>query len=213
MDSLLDEPKGQKGNMITDVLRTQILDYSKSFKTSWVNLGQALFTVWQDKHFHAWGYEKFEHYVEREVGLNKQLAMRLLKTYYFLEQDEPAYLKEEFTEARDAKHVPGHEALNVLRLARKNKDLERSDYVQLKKDVFEKGKDVSAVRKELTAIIKERKVVDPDEERDKRNRQAIQRLLNSLKMFEKEMQTLKLIPEHLLKEAKTLSGKLETQIQ
>ncbi|NQS99852.1 MAG: hypothetical protein HQ595_02110, partial [Candidatus Omnitrophica bacterium] len=30
-------------------LRHQVLDNAKSFKTSWIDLGQALYTVWKDK--------------------------------------------------------------------------------------------------------------------------------------------------------------------
>ena len=46
-------------------------------------------------------FEKFEDYVIRELGLKKPLALKLVKTYFFVEQDEPVYLKKEFAEVRE----------------------------------------------------------------------------------------------------------------
>lgn len=203
----------ERGHVIDNTMREQILQYAKDFKTSWVGLGQSLYAVWQDKLYHAWGYEKFEHYTEKEVGLKKELCLKLLKTYLFLEQEEPAYFSKEFSETRQAPNVPGYDAINVLRLAKQKKELLREDYLKLKKSIFEKGKDAGSVRKDLMALMKERKPVNPEEERDKRNEAAIRKLLDSLKSFQKDMQTLKLLPDHIVKEANGLMVKLESQLR
>lgn len=193
-------------------IREELLQYAKDFKTSWVSLGQSLYAVWKDKLFLAWSYEKFEYYTERELGIKKEIAMRLLKTYFFLEQDEPDYLKPEFKEDRDAAHVPGCDAINVLRLARQKRELNKSDYVDLKKAVFEKGQEASAVRKDLVALMKKRKEVDPEEEREKRNEAAMRKVLNALRSFQKDMESLKLAPVALLEEATALMKKIEEEI-
>ena len=147
-------------------LRAHIARYAKDFKLSWVQLGQGLYSVWRDKLYQSWGFEKFEDYVVRELGLKKPLALKLVKTYFFVEQDEPVYLKKEFAEARETAVIPGYESLDVLRLARAHKELTREDYTKLRKDIFEKGKEASLVRKDLIAIIKERKPVDPHQARE-----------------------------------------------
>jgi hypothetical protein len=212
LEVLQDKRGGKKPDITSDLLREQIREHSKSFKTSWVNLGQALYSVWRDKLFYAWGYDKFEYYTEQEVGLQKQLSLKLLKTYFFVEQEEPEYLKKEFSEAREAVRVPGYEAVNVLRLAKQSKGLTRDDYVKLKKDIFDKGKDASLARKDLTAIMKERKQVDPEEERDKRSEAAIRKLYHALESFRKDMAVLKLIPDNIIDEAEGLMNKLEAQL-
>jgi hypothetical protein len=201
-----------KADVTSELLRSQILDYSKKFKTSWVDLGQALFSVWRDKMYYAWGYDKFEYYTDQEVGLPKQMSLKLLKTYSFLESEEPAYLKKEFSQMREAVQVPSYEAVNVLRLAKQKKELLRDDYVKLKKAVFDKGKDASLVRKDLVALMKERKPVDPEEERDKRNEAAIRKLYDALDSFKKDMEVLKLIPDNIISEASELMSKLEGQL-
>ena len=83
-----------------DKLREHIAQHAKDFKLSWVQLGQGLYSVWRDKLYHSWGFEKFEDYVVRELGLKKPLALKLVKTYFFVEQDEPVYLKKEFAGGR-----------------------------------------------------------------------------------------------------------------
>jgi len=209
---VIPENNKKKKDVIGEILREQILAYAKTFKTSWVNLGQSLYSVWQDKLYHAWGYEKFEHYTQEELGIKKELCLKLLKAYGFLEQDEPAYLSEEFSEERDTINVPGYEAINLLRLAKGNKELLKEDYRKIKKDIFEKGKDASVVRKDLAALMKERKIVDVEEERDKRNEAAIKKALNALGIFKRDMETLQLIPEDIVSQANSLISKLEEQI-
>ncbi|HBG61492.1 MAG: hypothetical protein A2Y03_06090 [Omnitrophica WOR_2 bacterium GWF2_38_59] len=206
------EEEANRTDMVGDTLRSQVLDYSKDFKTSWVNLGRHLYAIWQDKLFYGWGFEKFEHYTEEELGLKKQLCQKLLKTYLFVEQNEPQYLAVDFKDSREAVNVPNYDAVDVLRLARSKRELNKADYAKLKAEVFDKGKDASVVRKELTAIMKERKEVDPEEERDNRNEAAIKRLLGALGVFMKDMEVLKLAPKDIIKEADQLIKKLKEQI-
>lgn len=201
-----------RSSVSADLIRDQLIKFSKDFKTAWLNLGQNLYPVYKDKLFIAWGFEKFEHYTEAELGVNKETATKLLKTYFFLEQDEPDYLNKEFREERDAPQVPGVDALNVLRLARARKELNKGDYAQLKEKIFDKGDDASVVRRDLVSLMKERKAVDPDEEREKRNASAVRKLLTALRSFEKDMETLKLAPAQLMQEAKSLMKKLEEEI-
>ena len=199
----------KKNNLAAEALRAQIMGHAKDFKISWVALGQGLYAVWRDKMFYAWGFEKFEDYVVNELGLKKPLALKLVKTYFFVEQEEPVYLKKEFSEAREASVVPGYESLDVLRLVRRNKELTREDYTKIRKDIFEKGKDASVVKKDLTALMKERKKIDPVQEREKRHQQSIKKFLSALKTFKQDMETLKLVEADIIDSADGLLQKLE----
>ncbi len=201
-----------KLEFINDTLREEVLEYSKNFKISWLNLGRHLYAIWQDKLYHSWGYEKFEDYTEKEVGIKKSLCLKLLKAYLFVEQDEPAYLEKNFSQIRKAVNVPGYDAVDVLRLAKSKKELLADDYAKLRGDVFERGVEASEARKDLTAMMKERKPVDPEEEREQRNQTAIKKLIGAIEAFKKDMEVLKLIPGNIIEEVKELKGKLEGQI-
>ena len=196
-----------------ELIREQLVGLAKNFKTSWVQLGQALYPVWKDKLFFSWGHDKFEQYTQKELGLKKTTALKLLKTYFFVEQEEPAYLHENYASDRDAGKVPDYDAINVLRLARAKKELDKQDYMKLRKAVFEKGRNDTLVRKDLTQLMKQRKEVDPDEERDKRNKESIRKLVTAIKSFKKDMDALKLSAPELVQEAESFMKRLEKELE
>lgn len=195
-----------------DSLRHHMLEAAKKFKTSWIDLGRALYSVWKDKLYKEWGYSVFEAYTGREIGIKKQTAMKLLRSYYFLEKEDPAYLKEGYKESVDAASVPNYETLDVLRLAKNKKILDDEDYAQLKKEAFEKGKDHSQLRRDLTALIRQREEMEPQEAYEKKRLVVVKRFLSSLKALKKEAEMAKLLPAALIREAAELIQKLEAEL-
>jgi len=195
-----------------DSVRHRILESVKNFKTSWIELGQALYSVWRDKLYKQWGYSKFDYYTSKEIGIKKQTAMKLLRSYYFLEKEEPAYLDKGYTKEADAAKLPNYEAVDVLRMAKNKKTLDYDDYRHMKKNVFEKGKDAAEVKKELTSLIKEREELEPEEAREKRKQASLKRMVSTLKNLKRDVETLKFLPASTLKEIDSLISKIEREI-
>src|SRR3989338_6044779 len=179
-------------NLDPGSLRYQALESAKHFKTSWVELGRALYSVWKDKYYKEWGCVKFDSYAAREIGIRRQTAAKLLRSYYFLEKEEPDYLKEEFRESRDAAAVPSYEAIDVLRQAKNKEGLDKEDYANLKKEIFDSGKDAGEARRDLTSLIRQRREQDPGEAQEKRRLATVRRLLSTLKALKNEAELLKL---------------------
>lgn len=194
-----------------DSLRYHVLESAKNFKTSWVALGRSLYTVWKDKLYKSWGFNTLEGYTSKEIGIKKLTAMKLLRSYYFLEKEEPQYLSKDYEESASAATVPTYESVDLLRKAKNNKVLDNQDYVNFKKDVFEKGRDTQAVKKDLTALIRQRKELDPEEIHEKERVSVVRRYLNVLRSMKKEIQISKLLPPTLLKETESLINKLEEE--
>lgn len=197
----------KNNSQLNNNLRDNLVMNAKTFKTSWIFLGQTLYTVYRDKLFHEWGYEKFEDYVTKELGMKKNLALKLVKTYFFVEQNEPGYLKEEFAEGREVAVIPSYEPLDILRLAKKS-DISREDYNKIRNDVFEKAKDPTQIKRDLTAMIKARKEVDPDQERADRNHASLKKFMAALKSFYRDMKELKLIEDDVIRDSEHLLDKL-----
>ena len=193
-------------------LRYQVLESARGFKTSWMDFGRILYSVCKDKLYKEWGYAGFETYVAKELGIRKETAMKLLKSYYFLEKEEPDYLKRDYAGILDTALIPSYESIDVLRLAKNKKDLGEQDYEALKKEVFEKGRDSRQIRKDLTALIRQRQELQPQEAYQKRRLGTIRRFLGTLKAIKKEIETAKLLPAPLIKEAASLIQKLEAQL-
>ncbi len=199
-------------DMDKNSLRYRTLQSAKNFKTSWIEFAQALYSVWKDKIYKKWGYNTFDAYTSKEIGIKKQTAMKLLKSYYFLEKEEPAYLKEEYAESPDVATVPTYDAVNILRLAKSKKTLDSDDYNTLKEKVFQKGRDASEIKKDLTALIKERQELEPEEARRKREIASVKRFLSTLKSLKRDIELLKILPASVIKETDNLIKKIEAEI-
>jgi hypothetical protein len=196
-----------------DSFRYHILESAKNFKTSWIELGQALYTTWKDKLYKGWGYATFDSYTIKEIGIRKQTALKLLKSYYFLEKEEPALLKKDYISEQDAASVPSYESIDILRLAKNKKTLGDDDYQDLKKEIFEGGKDAREVKKNLTAIIRQREELEPEEAQKRRKLSTVKRLVGTLKSLKQESELLKLLPSAVIKEIVMLIEKLEGEIR
>ncbi|MEA3328120.1 MAG: hypothetical protein U9Q08_00040 [Candidatus Omnitrophota bacterium] len=190
-------------------LRYQVLRNVKDFKSSWINLGQALYTVWKDKLYKEWGYNQFDAYTSKEIGIRKPTAMKLLKSYYFLEKEEPRCLRKDFSENAAAVKIPSYETVDALRLAGKRKDIDKAEYALIKKNVFESGRDAQDVRATLTQLIRERKEFEPEEARAKKRMAVIKRLLGLLKSVRREIEITKILPVEIIKDTGKLINKIE----
>ena len=194
-------------------LRFQVLEKVKHFKTSWIELGQALYSVWKDKLYRQWGFNQFDTYTDKEIGIKKPTAMKLLRSYYFLEKEEPEYLKKSVEgEPEEAGSIPSMEAVDLLRLAKNKKTLDESEYASLKKDVFEKGRDVKEIKKDLTSLMRQREELGPEEAREKRRDQTVRRFLGSLRAVKHEIESAKLLPVAIIKEVEALIKKIEHEL-
>jgi TATA-binding protein-associated factor Taf7 len=193
-------------------VRQHVLETAKGFKSSWIELGRALYSVYKDKLYKEWGFAKFETYTSKEIGIRNQTAMKLLRSYFFLEKEEPGLLKDENEGSTDPSKIPSYESVNVLRLAKNNKSLDNDDYENLKKGVFSEGKDALEVRKDLTSIIRERKELDPEEAREEKRTAVIRRFLSTLKSLKMELETTKMLPASLTKDVSELIKRVEEEM-
>jgi hypothetical protein len=199
-------------NLDINSLRYHILESAKNFKCSWIELGRSLYSVWKDKMYKEWGYISFDVYAAREIGIRKQTAMKLLKSYYFLEKEEPQYLKTDYTDSAKPVNLPSYESVNILRQAKNNKSLDERDYRDLKKEVFEGGRDAQEIKKNLGVIIRQRQELDPEEAAEKKRDSVLKRLLGQLRALKQEVMVLKLLSVPLVKDLDTLIKNIEQEI-
>ncbi|MDD5108034.1 MAG: hypothetical protein PHC29_00775 [Candidatus Omnitrophica bacterium] len=193
-------------------LRYHILESAKNFKCSWIELGRSLYSVYKDKMYKEWGYINFDIYVAGEIGIRKQTAMKLLKSYYFLEKEEPQYLKTDYADSAKPVNIPSYESVDLLRQAKNKKGLDEEDYSSLKKEIFEKGKDASELKKNIGVIIRQRQELDPQAAQAKRRSSTLKRLLGQLRMLKQEVHVLKLLPAGLVKDLDDLIRNIDLEI-
>lgn len=193
--------------------RYEVLACAKQFKTYWIELGRYLYTIWKDKLYKEWEYISFEAYCAKEIGIKHTTASKLLKSYYFLEKEEPEFLKPEYIEAHRPNDLPSLESVNLLRLARANKNLDEADYRTLRAKALERPHNVSDLRQTFRNFVESAQGIDPEEIHRKRRIANLRRLITLLRQVTKEAEFADMLPKSVLSEAARLVEKLEAEIE
>ena len=190
-------------------LRHETLEAAKRFKTSWIDLGRALWTVVREKKFREWGYLTFEAYCAKEIGIRAATGKKLLQSYYFLEKEEPSMLKR-LTESAPAS-LPSADAVNILRLLKNREEVPAEDYQKVRSYVLEKGKEAPEIRKEVRTILEEKSAgADPEAVQEARTKSAVRRMIGTLRALRQQLIGADLVPKKILDEAEGLAKKLES---
>lgn len=151
----IDRLESQMGSVTPGSLRYQVLEAAKQFKSSWIELGQYLHSVNKDKLYKDWGHSTFELYCAKEIGIRQNTAVKLLRSYSFLEKEEPSFLKaHNESERHQPTELPSYESVNALRLAKQSERLAPKDYEALRTEVLEKGGEPDEVRKKIKYLLK-----------------------------------------------------------
>jgi len=93
--------------------RVELLRRTRRFKSSWLELAQALSEVKQCRTWQLWGFESMEAYTTSELKLRNDTVEKLTGSYMFLHKSAPEVLKRDPCEA----HLPSYQAIDFLRRA------------------------------------------------------------------------------------------------
>ena len=200
------------GEIDQESLRYQTLQSARRFKTSWIELGQYLQTVWRDKHYKNWGYTSFESYCSREIAIKHSTALKLLRSYYFLEREEPSFLKTRLSDSEKVVKLPSCDSVDVLRLAKDKKDLNEKDYKTLRYKVLDKGEEAKEVRSELKSILDSYPDAQSEDGKRKKQQGTVKRLLGTLKNLRTEVEHSGILSIKISKEIDSLIAKIESEL-
>ena len=204
-------------------IRHATLKAARDFKMSWIRLGQMLHQVYRQKSFKEWGYMTFEGYVTKEIGVRQQTASKLMKSYLFLEREEPLYVRAETIsdeanslEGSDKKElpsakIPSYEAVDALRRAKGK--ISDEEYHDLRKEAFENGREGKEIRQKAALIMREKEPPDPEKVRATRRQLVLGRLLKMLKSFGDEAEHTKFLPKALIHQLTDLAEKIEEELE
>ncbi|MBU0878569.1 MAG: SPOR domain-containing protein, partial [Candidatus Omnitrophica bacterium] len=192
-------------NMNSDEIRNHLRQVTRDFKDSWRNLAQGLQVVYRDKLYREWGYTTFDQYTAKEVHVRKHTAMKLIRSYAFLEKEEPLHLPQGAQEGRPHETTLSFEAAHVLQRAKKV--LDDDEYQKVKKGIVQEGRNIQDVKKAL--ILKQRKDIDSEQARTHRGKVSINRFLAVLRDFSRDIKMLQILPGSIADEIDTLIKKIE----
>ena len=200
------------GEMDEESLRYQTLQSARRFKTSWIELGQYLQTVWRDKHYKSWGYESFESYCNKEIAIKQSTALKLLRSYYFLEREEPSFLKTKLADSDNVVKLPSCDSVDILRLAKDKKGLNEKDYKTLRYRVIDEAEEPKEVRSELRSILESYPEAHSEDEKRRKQQGSVKRFLGTLKNLRKEIEDSGVLSKKLTMEIDQLIVKIESEL-
>jgi len=193
--------------------RYTALDACRRFKTSWMELGQALAGVHHGRMHSGWGYSSFEDYCQRELGIRHATAQKLLRSYAFLEAEEPDYLKRLREAPKTDSRVPELDSVNLLRLAKKSKRIDESDYSRIRRDVLEESRAPKDVQREVRLLTGSEPPKDPRTARAERREKFLKQLIRMLESAKLEAIAGKFLPAKLIDQFDDLSEKVEKELE
>lgn len=190
--------------------RAQVLVALRRFRSSWVELGRLLNSVAIGGDYKEWGYEDFEVYCARELGLKKPTVQKLMVSYNYMKSYEPKRLQN-FEEASDdsgAPTLPDYQTVELLHRARSNDDMEPAKADRLHSMAFEGEEDETALRKEIRDTLR-----TPGEEGSQdagyRRRRELNDILRAARILRRKLVESNVVPDGLKDRLEQLLVELE----
>jgi hypothetical protein len=181
-----------------DGLRHAVLLSARRFKSTWVELGKLLTQVRDQALFDGWGYPSFEAYCLAELRIRKQTALKLTRSFSFLDKHEPQAL--ERPELREA--APPFEVVEVLAGAEERGQLSAQDYRSVRDAIWNPDRPVSELKRELTDRF-------PAPEVRVSSAQELKRLWGVARRLHGELGAHRKVPRDVVQTAEDLCRQLE----
>jgi hypothetical protein len=132
-----------------DPERAELLRRARQFKSSWIDLAQALTATKRSGRWKEWGYDSLEAYAKSELHLRPETVDKLTGSYTFLQRKAPAVL------SRDALNepIPSYQSVDFLRRAEASENAPRDTVDAIRRRVLEDVAPARAVTREYRDVV------------------------------------------------------------
>lgn len=136
-------------------VRYRVLIALRKFRSSWVELGKMLTEVAYGGDYKEWGYEDFEVYCARELGLKKPTVNKLMISYKYMQKNEPDRLTahDEWDGSGVPPEVPDYQTVELLHKANERTDIDNEQKDRFHQLAFEDNAEEGVLRKEIREAI------------------------------------------------------------
>lgn len=156
-----------------DPARAAIIACTRRFKSSWIELAEALIDVRRENSWKGWGFTSFDDYTRLELRLKRETVEKLMGSYAFLQRRAPRVLERDGLEEA----IPSYQAVDYLRRAEAQDDAPEEALEGIRQKVLEENAPLPSVAKQFSA-----QVFPIDEaEKKRRDAAAIKNVANRLR--------------------------------
>ncbi|MDR1613161.1 MAG: hypothetical protein LBT97_10345 [Planctomycetota bacterium] len=157
-------------------LRHRVLSALRRFRASWIELGGLLTEVVFGGAYKEWGYDDFEVYCARELGLKKPTVHKLMVSYNYMRKYEGDRLRDFAESPPDelSPPMPGYQTVELLDQVRRREGVTEEEALELHRRAFDAdGDGEPGLRKELRERLRPRPGnADADADRERRRELA-----------------------------------------
>jgi hypothetical protein len=141
--------EAEEAHRAEDPERAAMIKTARLFKSSWLELAEALSRVRRAATWKRWGFDSFEQYTKVELHLRPETVEKLTGSFAFLQKRAPEVL------ARDgvASPIPSYQAVDFLRRAEESEDTTPDVMQQLSRKVLADAAPLSAVSREYKDVV------------------------------------------------------------
>jgi hypothetical protein len=132
-----------------DPERAELLRRARAFKSSWIELAEALTTVRKTSRWRDWGYASLEEYASKELHLRAETIAKLTGSYAFLQKRAPQVLERDGVAAP----IPSYQAIEFLRKAEEQPAAPRDAIEEIRKKVIDEGVPVMQVARQFKDVV------------------------------------------------------------
>src|SRR5450631_2486998 len=145
-----------------DPARAGVIACARRFKSSWIELAEALVEVRRESSWKGWGYPSFDDYTRLELRLKRETVEKLTGSYAFLQRRAPRVLERDGL----SDPIPRYQAVDFLRRAEEQDGAPDDALDGIRQRVLDEGAPLTSVSKQYGAQ------VFPIEEGEKKRKDA-----------------------------------------
>lgn len=132
-----------------DPERAEVLRRTRNFKSSWIELAEALTQVQRDGAWKSWGYESFDDYTKAELHLRPETVQKLVGSFTFLKKRAPEVLVRDGVRA----NIPSYQAVDFLRRAESEERAPTEAVEEIRRRVLDDGVTLPTVAKKFGDVV------------------------------------------------------------
>ena len=172
-----------------DPARATVIACARRFKSSWIELAEALIDVRRDNSWKGWGYSSFDDYTRLELRPKRETVDKLTGSYAFLQRRAPAVLDRNGLD----EPIPTYQSVDFLRRAEEQPDAPAELVEGIRQKVLEDATPLPSLSKQFGAQ------VFPIDEAEKRRGEAAA-IKNVAKRLRELLADSRAVPKRLCSE-------------
>lgn len=195
----VDKIDARLGKLQPGTLRHQVMTALRQFRASWVELGRLLNEVVYGGDYKEWGYDDFEVYCARELGLKKPTVQKLMISYNYMKKYESKRLHdfEDDAEKSAAPEIPDFQTVELLDRVRRRDEMPEERINELHRRAFEGENDEPELRRELRQYLRpQMSESEMHEGAENRNRE-LSGILRAARELRRRLVTTHAVPDGL----------------